>query len=153
MKIQTEYQSNIDYQRTYERVTDVFPTDTNTKGILTVYIYGAVVNISPNGKVQITCSNTEEKKNVLTLLQPYLVSSSGKLWLEPYKAHFHTDWPPPSSFEFSACSSMCYCKCEDQKEKREPVTLEEIRAELKTRYEILRYKEILLKKIKAMKQQ
>lgn len=134
MKIQTEYVSNIDYQRTYEKVRSVFPTEQNSRGILTIYIHSAVVNISPKGRVQVTCSNADEKGNVLNLLQPYLVPSSGKLRLDPYKAHFHTDWPPPSSFEFSACSSKCYCTCDGQ---QPTVTVEEMKAEFNRRYEAL----------------
>ena len=152
MKIQTEYQTNIDYQRTFEEVSRVFPVEQNTKGILTIYVASGVVNISPNGKVQITCSDAEEKNKVLSLLQPYFVSSSGKLWLKAYKAHFHTDWPPPSSFEFSACSPKCYCTCEDQRRKEESVALQEMRVWLKERCQVLKYKDLLLKRMDSASQ-
>ena len=108
MKTQVEYNSNIDYQATYEKFsTSPFPTDQNSKGIITVYVKRSTVNISPYGKVQVTSPNAKEKIHVLRLVRPYLVPIQGqKLWLKPYKTHFHSPWPPPEEFEFSACKTV-----------------------------------------------
>lgn len=154
MKIQTEYQTNIDYQRTYEEVNRAFSVERNTKGILTIYVASGVVNISPNGKkVQITCSKPEEKENILRLIQRHFVPSSGNLWLKPYKAHFHTDWPPPPSFEFSACSPKCYCTCEDQRRKEESGDLEQMRDNSLERACIEEYKREMERRMERLRKE
>jgi hypothetical protein len=81
VKFQNVYNTNIDYEKSYEELCRNFPgVDIMPKGSIRFKLlpYDIIVLISPKGKIQVAWNNPKEKEYGLELLKSRLVPIAGE---------------------------------------------------------------------------
>jgi len=110
MPNQVVYQSNFDYEATYERLcrSGVAVVEKTEKGLIWLRFKDTrtVFLLSPGGRIQVRWANIEEKKVLLKILKNMLVPPEGQdVVLKPLKQQFFVEYPPPPNFRLYWCEA------------------------------------------------
>jgi hypothetical protein len=129
MKFQNLYESNLDFDNTHERLarSSLIKRASISEGgrehqgcgLLEVEIKGFSnrIIISRKGKIEIPFSDAKEKKLMMDILAPLLITRDGSVaTLTPTKTIVAVEWKngiPPKNFQFPACArSFIYEVCD-----------------------------------------
>ncbi|RLG99746.1 hypothetical protein DRO19_01505 [Candidatus Bathyarchaeota archaeon] len=110
MPNQVVYQTNADYEASYEKLvsSDIMIVEKTEKGLIWFRVKGTrtIFQLSPNGKLQVKWQNPEEKKVLLNIVKNILVSKNDQpLIITPLKQQVWIDYPPPPNFKLYWCEN------------------------------------------------
>jgi hypothetical protein len=139
MSNQVVYQSNFDYEATYERLcrSGVAVVEKTEKGLIWLRFKDTrtVFLLSPGGRIQVRWANLEEKKVLLKILKNMLVPLEGQdIILKPLKQQFFIEYPPPPNFKLYWCETAVeyakHAEYEPQLKEAVEKAVEELRLQL-----------------------
>ncbi len=107
---QVVYESNFDYEATYERLchSGIFVVEKTEKGLIWARFKDTktVFLLSPGGRIQVKWGSIDEKKVLLKILKNMLVPVEGQnLTLKPLKQQLFIEYPPPPNFKLYWCET------------------------------------------------
>jgi hypothetical protein len=139
MPNQVVYESNFNYEATYERLcqSGIAIVEKTEKGLIWLRFKDTktVFLLSPGGRIQVRWANLEEKKVLLKILKNMLVPLEGQnVSIKPLKQQLFIEYPPPPNFKLYWCeTSVEYAKhAEFEPQLKEAVekAVEELRLQL-----------------------
>jgi|YelNatPaOPRAMG01_1025707.scaffolds.fasta_scaffold03873_17 hypothetical protein len=139
MPNQVVYESDFDYEATYERLcrSGIAVVEKTGKGLIWLRFKDTktVFLLSPGGRIQVRWANLEEKKVLLKILKNMLVPIEGqKITLKPLKQQFFIGYPPPPNFKLYWCETAVeyakHAEFEPQLKEAVEKAVEELRLQL-----------------------
>jgi hypothetical protein len=108
MKTQIVYETNLDYEASYESLAQSYiaVVDKTRKELISVKFKGTrtIFIISPKGKIQVLWKDVAEKKVLFKVLCNLLVPKAGEtLKIKPTIQQAMIPYPPPSNFKLYWC--------------------------------------------------
>lgn len=107
MKNQVVYDSNLDYEATYQALLNskLFIVELTPKGMIWTSFKDTktIFMVFPSGKIQVLWKSLEEKKVLLNVFKNLLVPRDGEVWIKPCQQQITIPYPPPEPFKLYWC--------------------------------------------------